>query len=29
VIFDQQGNLYGTTELGGSGGFGVVFEITP
>jgi uncharacterized repeat protein (TIGR03803 family) len=30
VIFDQQGNLYGTTELGGGGnGFGVVFEITP
>ena len=29
VIFDKQGNLYGTTELGGSGGFGVVFEITP
>src|SRR5580658_130685 len=29
VIFDKQGNLYGTTELGGSGGWGVVFEITP
>ena len=29
VIFDKKGNLYGTTELGGAGGFGVVFEITP
>lgn len=29
VIFDKQGNLYGTTELGGSGGWGVVFEIIP
>jgi len=30
VIFDKQGNVYGTTELGGCGScFGVVFEITP
>jgi uncharacterized repeat protein (TIGR03803 family) len=30
VIFDKQGNLYGTTELGGPGhSVGVVFEITP
>jgi len=30
VIFDQKGNLYGTTELGGGGhSVGVVFEITP
>jgi len=29
LIFDSQGNLYGTTTLGGAGGYGVVFEITP
>jgi uncharacterized repeat protein (TIGR03803 family) len=29
VILDQKGNLYGTTALGGKGGYGVVFEITP
>lgn len=30
VIFDKQGNLYGTTVLGGPGhSVGVVFEITP
>lgn len=29
VTFDSKGNLYGTTELGGAGGYGVVFEITP
>ena len=29
LIFDDQGNLYGTTVLGGPGGAGVVFEITP
>jgi uncharacterized repeat protein (TIGR03803 family) len=31
LVFDSAGNLYGTTELGGSptnGGYGVVFEIT-
>jgi uncharacterized repeat protein (TIGR03803 family) len=30
LVFDSAGNLYGTTELGGSatnGGYGVVFEI--
>jgi uncharacterized repeat protein (TIGR03803 family) len=29
VIFDQTGNLYGTTPLGGSGGGGTVFMLTP
>jgi hypothetical protein len=29
LILDSQGNLYGTTELGGTGTLGVVFEITP
>jgi len=29
LILDSKGNLYGTTEVGGSGGGGVVFEITP
>ena len=34
VVFDRDGNLYGTTSLGGtgsacSGGCGVAFEITP
>ncbi len=33
VIFDQQGNLYGTTKWGGNfgnqNGFGTVFELTP
>lgn len=29
LILDEQGNLYGTTALGGPGGWGVVFEITP
>jgi uncharacterized repeat protein (TIGR03803 family) len=29
LILDQKGNLYGTTTLGGAGGAGVVFEITP
>ncbi len=28
VIFDQHGNLYGTTYAGGSAGLGVVWEIT-
>jgi uncharacterized repeat protein (TIGR03803 family) len=28
VVFDSSGNLYGTTNLGGANGFGVVFEIT-
>jgi len=27
-IFDKQGNLYGTTSLGGSGQYGTVFELT-
>lgn len=27
-VFDQQGNLYGTTAIGGSDGIGVVFELT-
>lgn len=29
VVFDANGNLYGTTLLGGTYGAGVVFEVTP
>jgi uncharacterized repeat protein (TIGR03803 family) len=29
VIFDSQGNLYGTTSEGGANEFGVVFELSP
>jgi uncharacterized repeat protein (TIGR03803 family) len=29
VIFDSKGNLYGTTAGGGTGGGGVVFELSP
>jgi uncharacterized repeat protein (TIGR03803 family) len=29
LIFNQAGNLYGTTFLGGFYGYGVVFELTP
>ncbi len=29
VIFDHAGNLYGTTSLGGSNGFGTVYELSP
>jgi uncharacterized repeat protein (TIGR03803 family) len=29
MIFDNAGNLYGTTSLGGSSGYGTVFELTP
>jgi uncharacterized repeat protein (TIGR03803 family) len=29
VVFDANGNLYGTTYGGGSQGVGVVWEITP
>jgi len=29
LIFDSAGNLYGTTYLGGEGGGGTVFELTP
>jgi uncharacterized repeat protein (TIGR03803 family) len=29
LILDQSGNLYGTTTIGGSGGYGTVFELTP
>jgi uncharacterized repeat protein (TIGR03803 family) len=29
LVFDVNGNLYGTTEYGGAYGRGVVFEITP
>ena len=28
LVFDKQGNLYGTTALGGTYGYGVVFELT-
>jgi len=29
LIFDQAGNLYGTTTAGGAQGFGTVFQLTP
>lgn len=29
VIFDNSGNLYGTTSLGGTSNLGVVFELSP
>jgi uncharacterized repeat protein (TIGR03803 family) len=29
LIFDEAGNLYGTTASGGSGGNGIVFELSP
>jgi uncharacterized repeat protein (TIGR03803 family) len=29
VVFDQAGNLYGTTELGGAYGYGTVYELSP
>lgn len=29
LVFDANGNLYGTTRGGGANGYGVVFEITP
>lgn len=29
LIRDKKGNLYGTTEVGGAGGAGVVFKLTP
>ena len=29
LIFDTAGNLYGTTEYGGTGGSGTVFELSP
>jgi uncharacterized repeat protein (TIGR03803 family) len=29
LIFDAEGNLYGTTQIGGHDGYGTVFEITP
>ncbi len=29
LVFDQAGNLYGTTASGGSGGGGTVFELSP
>ncbi len=28
LIFDQAGNIYGTTEAGGTGGYGTVFKLT-
>ena len=28
-VLDKQGNLYGTTNLGGANGFGVVFKVKP
>jgi uncharacterized repeat protein (TIGR03803 family) len=29
MTIDKAGNLYGTTELGGAGGFGMVFKLAP
>jgi uncharacterized repeat protein (TIGR03803 family) len=29
LIFDKEGNLYGTTYVGGEYGYGTVFEVTP
>lgn len=29
VIFDSAGNIYGTAAFGGTGGYGVVYELTP
>ncbi len=29
LAFDRFGNLYGTTEMGGTAGFGTVFELAP
>ena len=29
VVFDNYGNMYGTTSEGGAYGYGVVWEITP
>jgi uncharacterized repeat protein (TIGR03803 family) len=29
LVFDKQGNLYGTTKYGGAKGYGVAFKITP
>jgi uncharacterized repeat protein (TIGR03803 family) len=29
LIFDGSGNLYGTTQYGGTYGYGVVFELSP
>jgi len=29
LVFDQRGNLYGTTAAGGTGNAGVVFKLTP
>ena len=29
VIFDQAGNLYGTTEFGGANGYGTIYELSP
>jgi uncharacterized repeat protein (TIGR03803 family) len=29
LVFDTLGNIYGTTQVGGASGYGVVWEITP
>ncbi len=29
LVMDSQGNLYGTAEVGGANGYGVVFQVTP
>lgn len=29
VIFDAQGNMYGSTSAGGTGGYGTIYEVSP
>jgi uncharacterized repeat protein (TIGR03803 family) len=29
MVFDQHGNIYGTTQVGGANGYGVIWELTP
>ena len=29
LIMDKQGNLYGTTNMGGTNGYGVIFKVAP
>jgi len=29
LVFDKQGNIYGTAQVGGANGYGVIWEITP
>jgi uncharacterized repeat protein (TIGR03803 family) len=29
IVFDNQGNIYGTTQFGGTSGYGAVFQLSP